>query len=118
VGVGAYGVFGGFDRNRTERISGGGTKVVRVALVDALIGFDITPDTLIVDPGTNLVLRVVNEGDEPHDLAVDGGPQTSMLAPGESERLELGQIGEGIEPYCTLPGHRPAGMEMEIETRA
>jgi hypothetical protein len=33
--------------------------MVRVALVDAVVGFDVTPDRLVVDRGTHLVLDVV-----------------------------------------------------------
>jgi hypothetical protein len=43
----------------TERVHGSGPRVVRVALVDAVVGFDVTPDRLVVDPGAHLVLNVV-----------------------------------------------------------
>jgi hypothetical protein len=36
--------------------------VLRVALVDAAVGFDITPDELVVDRRAPVVLDVVNEG--------------------------------------------------------
>ena len=58
--------------------------------VDAVVGFDVTPDVLEVARGTHVVLDVVNEGDEDHDLAVAGGAKTRTLGPGESERLDLG----------------------------
>lgn len=113
VGAGIYGVFGGFDKNTTTRISGGGTKVVRVALVDALVGF--TPDTLVVDSGTRLVVDVVNEGKEAHDLAVEGGPRTRILGPGESQRLNLGEVVGELDAVCTLSGHKAAGMTLAIK---
>ena len=78
-----YAVLGGLDKNVTKRLSGGGTKVVRVALVDAFVGFDVTPDTVVVEPRTRLVLDVVNEGKGVHDLALPGGPRTRVLDPGE-----------------------------------
>jgi hypothetical protein len=55
----------------TERVHGSGPRVVRVALVDAVVGFDVTPDRLVVDPGAHLVLNVVNEGEEVHNLALE-----------------------------------------------
>jgi len=76
LGFGVFALFGGLDRTVTERVHGGGTRVVRVALVDAVVGFDVTPDQLLVDRGTHLVLEVVNEGDEVHDLALEGGART------------------------------------------
>jgi nitrite reductase (NO-forming) len=116
VGVGVFALFGGFDRVVTERLHGGGTRVARVALADAVVGFDVTPDRLVVDRGTHLVLDVVNEGDEGHDLALENGPRTEMLEPSQSQRLDLGVITSSLpELYCTIPGHRPAGMTMEIE---
>lgn len=114
-GLAAFALAGGFDRTTTQRASGGGTKLVRVALVDAAVGFDVTPDVVAVDPGTHLILDVVNSGDEVHDLAVDGGsPRTRMLAPGESQRLDLGRVTADIRMLCTLPGHEFAGMSMYV----
>jgi nitrite reductase (NO-forming) len=118
AGLGVFAVAGGLDRTATERVHGGGTRVVRVALVDAVVGFDVTPDRLVVDRGTYLVLDVVNEGEEVHDLALAGGPRTNRLDPGQSQRLDLGVINSSLpELYCTLPGHRTAGMTLDIQTQ-
>ena len=63
-------------------------------------------------PETHLILDVVNDGDEVHDLAVDGGTsRTRMLEPGESQRLDLGLVTADIRTLCTLPGHAAAGMK-------
>jgi nitrite reductase (NO-forming) len=118
LGFGAFALAGGLDRTVSERVEGGGTQVVRVALVDAVVGFDVTPDRLEVDSGTRLVLDVVNEGGDPHDLAAEGGPKTAVLDPGQSERLDLGTVRTSLpELYCTLPGHRSAGMTLDVEVR-
>lgn len=112
----AFAVAGGFDKTTTERVTGGGTKVVAVALVDATVGFDVTPDVVAVEPGTHLILDVVNDGDEVHNLAVDGGPsRTRMLDPGESQRLDLGRVTEDIGALCTLSGHELAGMTLDVQ---
>jgi nitrite reductase (NO-forming) len=123
LGLGVFALFGGLDRTVTERVhgGGGGTRVVRVALVDAVVGFDVTPDKLVVEPETHLVLEVVNEGDEVHDLALDGGVRTTKLDPDQSQRLDLGVITNSLpELYCTLPGHKSAGMtlDVQVQTRA
>jgi nitrite reductase (NO-forming) len=116
LGLGAFGLSGGLDRTVAEPVHGGGTRMARVALVDALVGFDVTPDKLVVDRGTHLVLEVVNEADEAHDLALEGGPRTKRLAPGESQRLDLGVITTSLpQLYCTLPGHKFAGMILDVQ---
>ena len=118
IGLGVFALSGGLDRTVTERVHGGDTRVVRVALVDAVVGFDVTPDRLVVDRGTHLVLEVVNEGDEVHDLAVQIGPRTKALDPGQSQRLDLGVISTSVpEIYCTLPGHKSAGMTLDIHVQ-
>jgi len=116
LGVGVVALLGGFDRIVSERVNATGTQTARVALVDALVGFDVTPDELIVERGTHVELEVVNEGDEPHDLLVPGGPGTRTLSPGESERLDLGVVTASTPPrlWCTLAGHRAAGMTLDI----
>jgi nitrite reductase (NO-forming) len=115
VAVAAFALSGGFDKKVTERVSGTEAQVVRVALVDAVIGFDVTPDVLEVDRATHVVLNVVNEGGEDHDLAVDGGPRTRMLGPGQSQRLDLGTVTGNRTAWCTLPSHKVAGMTLDIE---
>lgn len=115
AGALAVALAGGFDRTTTERVSGGGTKTIPVALVDAAVGFDVTPDVIVVDPGTHLILEVRNDGDGIHDLAIDGGSsRTRMLDPGESQRLDLGTITQTVDAWCTLPDHKLAGMTLDI----
>jgi nitrite reductase (NO-forming) len=116
VGLAVFALSGDLDRTVTERVHGGGTRVVRVALVEAAVGFDVTPDRLVVDRGTHLVLNVVNDADEAHDLAVQGGARTRRLDPGQSQRLDLDMItSQPPELYCTLPGHKFAGMTLDVQ---
>jgi uncharacterized cupredoxin-like copper-binding protein len=63
------------------------------------------------------VLEVVDEGDAVHDLAPADGARTRRLArPGQSQRLDLGVITSSPpELSCTLPGHKSAGMTLDIE---
>jgi nitrite reductase (NO-forming) len=115
IGLAAFALAGGLDRVTTERVRGGGTKLVRVALVDAALGFDVTPDVVEVNPGTHLILNVVNEGDEDHNLALYGGAtSTRMLNPGESQRLDVGTVTGDIKAWCTISGHKLFGMSVEI----
>ncbi len=92
-GLSAFALAGRSPRTVAVRLSGTGTHVVPVALVDTPRGFAVQPNRITVDPGTPLVLDVVNQADEHHDLAVDGGTtRTRMLDPGQSRRLDLGRV--------------------------
>jgi uncharacterized cupredoxin-like copper-binding protein len=115
VGVVGFALAGGFDETTTARVSGDGPQVVRVALVDRAVGFDITPDVVEVERGTHVVVEVANEGAGRHDLAVDGGPRTAVLAPGETERLDLGQLTSDHAGRCTIGDHDIAGMTLDIK---
>jgi nitrite reductase (NO-forming) len=112
AGVGGF--FALYDSTSSTRVAGGGTKVIAVALVDAPVGFDVTPDVVTVDPGTRLVLEVVNKAGEVHDLAVRNGPHTRMLNPGQSQRLDLGLVTSRLAAWCTIPGHKTAGMALDL----
>ena len=62
------------------------------------------------------MLEVVNEGNEVHDLALEAGPRTNRLDPGQSQRLDLGRVTASLpELYCTLPGHKSAGMTLDVQ---
>jgi nitrite reductase (NO-forming) len=101
----------GLDTNTTERVAAGGARVVPVTLTD----FDVTPGTLVVSHGTQLLLDVVNRGDQVHDLAVAGGPRTRMLAPGDSQRLDLGVVTKRLQSWCTVNSHKSLGMTLQAQ---
>jgi hypothetical protein len=114
IGVAVFALAGGFDTTTTARVSGDGVQVVRVALVDRAVGFDITPDVIEVEQDTRLVVEVANEADHPHDLAIDGGPHTALLDPGETERLDLGEVTSDHAGRCTIGDHDIAGMTLAV----
>ncbi|MCP4435432.1 MAG: multicopper oxidase domain-containing protein [Actinomycetia bacterium] len=89
---------------------GGGVETVQVELGEMYV----EPASIDVPAGTELILEVTNAGEMPHDLMVDGGAGTKMLEPGESETLEVGVVNESVVAWCTVAGHREAGMEMDI----
>jgi hypothetical protein len=113
IGAGLFAAFVlmyGFDTNKTQRVSGGGTQVASIELS----GFDVTPGTLEVNSGTHLVLEVLNRGDQAHDLAVDGGVRSRKLNAGESQRLDLGPISQAMQMSCTQSWHEFVGMKLHI----
>ncbi len=75
------------------------------------------PSQLTVDAGTTLTLFVNNRGTMAHDLKVDGILGTEKLAPGEKQTLDLGVVTKDLTLWCTVPGHKEAGMVMTINVR-
>jgi nitrite reductase (NO-forming) len=75
----------------------------------------VVPASVEVPAGTPLTLEVVNEGEVPHNLALDGGPKTPDLAHGESATLEVGTVSKSMVGECSIPGHKEAGMTFEVK---
>lgn len=77
-----------------------------------LADFSIDPDTLAVTSGATISL--VNNGAVQHDLVVDT-QASPMLEPGGEAVMELTDVAPGVyDMYCSVPGHREAGMEGTI----
>jgi manganese oxidase len=76
--------------------------------------FSIAPSPIEVAAGDTL--EVTNEGAAEHDLAVeDTDVATPMLGAGESASLSTAELAPGAYTvFCTVPGHRDAGMEAEL----
>ncbi|MGN6689158.1 MAG: multicopper oxidase domain-containing protein, partial [Actinomycetales bacterium] len=100
---------GGTTAPTTVAVTGGGAKTVAVTLAN----MTISPKRIDVAPGTHLRLVVTNRDAMRHDLAF-GGRQTPLLSRGEHATLDLGAVTQSLEGWCTVPGHRAAGMTMSI----
>jgi FtsP/CotA-like multicopper oxidase with cupredoxin domain len=85
------------------------------AMVD-LKEFSIAP----VSIGVGGSLHVMNAGTAAHNLAIDGTKlHTDDLVAGASESLPLGDLPTGTYTiYCTIPGHREAGMQTTLTVGA
>ncbi|MFJ5560745.1 multicopper oxidase domain-containing protein [Streptomyces sp. NPDC093250] len=94
----------------TAGAGAGTTRTVDVTLAD----MRIRPARVEVAAGTSLRLKITNTDTQRHDLKVEDGPATPMLAEGDTRTLDLGQVTQSREAWCTLPGHRAAGMTMDI----
>ena len=77
--------------------------------------YQFDPSTVSVDgPGT-YTFRLVNDGEEPHALEIEGTgieEETDTIGPGESAEVtvELTEAGD-YEMYCPVDDHRGQGME-------
>ncbi len=92
--------------------TGGGVEKVAVEIGE----FYVKPATIQVPVGAELVLTVKNVGTMPHDLRLEGGKAgTKMLDVGATEEVSLGQIDATTQAWCTVPGHKEAGMVLDIQ---
>lgn len=92
-------------------VGGGGHRTVAVTLQ----AMHISPSVITVPSGTRLRLQVTNTDAMRHDLYLDGGPQTPLLAHGQSAVLDVGVVTHAMQGWCTVPGHKAAGMTMSIQ---
>jgi nitrite reductase (NO-forming) len=87
-----------------------GAKTVEVTLS----GMRVRPAVIEAAPGTVLTLRVTNTDAQRHDLRLATGERTPLLGAGQSAVLKLAPLGGQVEGWCTVAGHRAAGMTMRI----
>lgn len=108
---------GGSDSKSSNDNDKGGEKAEAVALSlhDSPTGsMGIDPATVSAKNGDEVVLKVTNDGTMVHNLSVDGGEKTADLQPFSEAELNVGKVTSDVTLYCTIPGHREAGMEMKI----
>ncbi len=107
--IGAFGLFlpGG---TGAAKASAAPPKTVDVTLTE----FKVEPASINVESGQKLTLTVKNAGTMAHDLKLAGTTGTKLLQPGESETVTVGPIDATSQAWCTVPGHKDAGMLMAI----
>jgi nitrite reductase (NO-forming) len=111
-------------RGRVGRLETGGAPAPAVATQDPLGSpqsfkvvlkeMEVVPKVVEVPAGTPLTLDVVNQGQTPHNLALDGGPTTPDLKTGQTATLEVGTVTKSMTGECSIPGHKEAGMTFEV----
>ncbi|HEX5199795.1 MAG TPA: multicopper oxidase domain-containing protein [Actinoplanes sp.] len=115
TGVGAQhltGVTADTAATTTSAIPTGHTTTIAVTIDD----MRYRPAQLTVPAGDRLVIALTNHDRRRHDLALDTGAKTGMIGPGKTARLDAGVMGGPVAGWCTLPGHRQAGMTLTIVT--
>jgi nitrite reductase (NO-forming) len=95
-----------------EPAVGGDNGTVEIDVVMGDIFYQ--PDSVEIPAGTTLVVNANNEGAIEHDFELEDGQGTGMVQPGESATGEIGPFDESTVAFCTVPGHREAGMEFDI----
>ena len=79
-------------------------------------GMRFHPDRIAVPAGDRLVIEVTNRDNRRHDLVLATGAKTGTIGRDAAARLDAGVIGGTVEGWCSLPGHRQAGMTLTITT--
>ncbi|GAA2358569.1 multicopper oxidase domain-containing protein [Dactylosporangium salmoneum] len=74
------------------------------------------PDRITVPAGDRLVVELTNHDSHRHNLVLATGPKTGTIGRDTTVRLDAGVIGGTVEGWCSLPGHRQAGMTLTITT--
>ncbi|HET8971634.1 MAG TPA: multicopper oxidase domain-containing protein [Candidatus Nanopelagicales bacterium] len=78
-------------------------------------GMRFHPASVQVPAGDQLVLVLTNQDDQPHDLVLETGASTPLLAPGQQARLDVGLVGVDVGGWCSVAGHRQMGMVFAIQ---
>ena len=88
----------------------GQTVRVEVAAVD----MRFEPSSVRVNPGDHVIIELTNtDPTNVHDLMV-GDVRSPRIAAGETVELDLGIVGQSIEGWCTVVGHRQMGMTFDV----
>lgn len=72
------------------------------------------PDVIEVPTGDRLVIELVNDDGDLHDLEIENGVTSGRLGKGQAETMDVGVIAEDLDGWCTIPPHREHGMVLEI----
>lgn len=98
------------DGDRPAGPAAGPEKTVAVELGDLFV----EPDRVEVPSGSQLQVEVTNGGDLMHDLTLEGETGTDRLDTGETQTVDFGVIDADTQAWCTVPGHKDAGMVLDI----
>lgn len=109
VGFGMRAIDEANDRDVATGASGE-TQTFEIELGDLFV----RPASIEVPTGTEVIVNVTNTGAIPHDLKLGGATGTELIAPGGHATASLGVVTDSTEAWCTVPGHKAAGMVLDI----
>ena len=109
--IGACG--GGSDNERSEAGEAEAPAGPKIDVVGKEFSYDPDKLTLKAGEGSTIVLR--NTGSIEHDITVDGA-KFKLTVPGNNAREKVLKVDKPgtYEFYCSLPGHKSAGMKGEL----
>ncbi|GAA1627188.1 multicopper oxidase domain-containing protein [Catellatospora bangladeshensis] len=113
-----------------ERASGGSSSAVPAAATMAAPtgrtttvavtaeGMRFQPSQITVPAGDRLIIELSNHDTRRHDLVLATGAKSGAVGAGGTVRFDAGVISGPVSGWCSLPGHRQAGMTLSISTGA
>lgn len=72
------------------------------------------PGRLEVPAGRTVTVHLVNRGALRHNLVLPGGSESPTLHPGEATTVDVGPLTGDGTAWCSVPGHRNAGMQLDL----
>ena len=99
------------DEPGTTELAADGTVTVTVVMKD----MRFEPSVIEVEPGTHVIIEAKNADSMPHDLVFENDLGTELLPRDKSATLDLGVLDETLDGWCSVSGHRAAGMTLTIE---
>ena len=99
----------------TEEDKGFTGETVRVTVEADEFSFD--PDRITVQRGDKLIITFENNGDISHNFGIsEYGVRTDTIEPGEEDTITFIANKRGtFDFFCSVQGHKEAGMEGELE---
>ena len=97
----------------SEEAKGAGAEVTAKTVAVQEKEFKIILASSTVAHGA-IAFDVKNVGKIPHDLAIQGGAKTSLISAGKSATLTVTLKPGTYTLYCSVPGHRAAGMAAKL----
>jgi nitrite reductase (NO-forming) len=88
----------------------GGVTEVDVTLAD----ISMSPNMIEVPAGEVITVHLTNKGVLEHDFMVEGTTGTGLLKPGAKADVKIGPFTSDATVWCTVPGHKEAGMSLAI----
>lgn len=96
-----------------EASAGPGLSALKVSETE----FKISLPAAKLQSGT-IDIQVTNDGNVPHNLVVEGAgveKTTPEIAPGKDAVLQVDLKPGTYELYCSIPGHKDAGMDTKLQ---
>jgi nitrite reductase (NO-forming) len=72
------------------------------------------PDVIEVPVGNRLIIDLVNDDLDLHDLEMESGAKTERFGQGMTETLDVGIISTDLDGWCSVPPHREHGMVLTV----
>jgi nitrite reductase (NO-forming) len=101
--------------DRNAKGGGGGTAAGEPVTVKIELGdLYVKPNKIEVPAGSEIIAEITNVGAMAHDLKLQGTKGSDLVQPGGKATASLGVASETTQAWCTVPGHKEAGMVLDI----